>query len=89
MSDRKKIEMHELKTWHEPFWAIMEGTKKFEFRLNDRDFREGDILCLREWNPFFKEYTGRMTLRKVTYILTSGFGIPEGYCIMSIEPYMD
>lgn len=31
-------------------------------------------------------YTGDELRVTVTYILRSGFGIPEGYCIMSIQP---
>lgn len=42
---------HELKTWPKPFASILSGFKKHEIRVNDRDFREGDELCLREWNP--------------------------------------
>ena len=40
----------ELKTWPKPFASILSGFKKHEIRVNDRDFREGDELCLREWN---------------------------------------
>ena len=42
---------HELKTWPKSFASILSGFKKHEIRVNDRDFREGDELCLREWNP--------------------------------------
>lgn len=42
---------HELKTWPEFFRATLDGTKKFELRRNDRDYRVGDQLLLKEWNP--------------------------------------
>ena len=77
------IKVHELKTWSEPFQAIWEGEKQFEFRRNDRDFKVGDVLFLREWNPD-TGYTKRAMITNVTYIMTSGFGVPEGYCIMSL-----
>lgn len=64
--------IHELKTWPEYFEAVLVGTKTFEYRQNDRNFRVGDSLRLREWDPFREgddRYTGRDTLRTVTYKL--------------------
>jgi len=83
---------HELKCHPEPFQAVKRGEKTFEFRKDDRDYRVGDTLRLREWKPDVKwegggepvGYTGEMLHRTITYIIREGFGIPEGYCIMSI-----
>ncbi len=76
---------HDLKCWTEPFNAVSGGQKRFEFRLNDRDYKVGDELILREWDPVKKCYTGRVIIGKyITYILTEGFGLPIGYCIMSL-----
>jgi hypothetical protein len=58
---------HELKTWPGYFAAILDGRKKFEARVNDRVFREGDTLLLVEYNPLTKERTGRSLRRKVGY----------------------
>lgn len=82
---RKKDEIHELKTWRRVFDAILDGRKTFEFRENDRNFKAGDALLLREWDEQGNHYTGRDHLVSVTY-LTYGqeFGIPEGFVIMSI-----
>jgi hypothetical protein len=77
--------IHDLKCWIDPFEAIIDGKKKFEFRLNDRNYEVGDELHLNEWDPIRKKHTGRSTYQEVTYILRNGFGLPEGYCIMSIE----
>lgn len=60
--------------------------KTFEFRLNDRDFKVGGILIIRDYDHDKGEYSGRIAVRRITYILYSGFGIPDGYCVMSIEP---
>lgn len=47
------MKVHELKTWSEPFQAVADSRKKFEFRRDDRPggFFTGDILRLREWLP--------------------------------------
>jgi Domain of unknown function (DUF3850) len=42
---------HDLKTWPRFFEAVASGAKPFEWRKDDRDYRVGDILNLREWAP--------------------------------------
>jgi hypothetical protein len=81
---------HELKTWPEFFDAIIKGTKTFEARKNDRNFKVGDVLTLREYNPLDPDgsigsYTGRVTVRVVTYIMKDFPGIIPGYCVMGID----
>lgn len=77
---------HELKVWKKYFQGISDRDKTFEVRKNDRNFDEGDVLTLREWDNVDKKYTGRVCIRKVAYILHGGqFGIEEGYCVMSIK----
>ncbi len=56
------------KIWPEYFEAVDSGKKKCELRLNDFDINEGDTLVLEEWDPETKEYTGRKTEKKVTYV---------------------
>lgn len=86
--------VHELKCWPEAFQAKVDGRKPWEFRKTDRDFQEGDTIVEREWAPSFDEsgnltggeYTGRTVEEVVTFILRGpGFGIPDGYCIMTTE----
>jgi hypothetical protein len=59
---------HELKTWPEYYSAVLEGTKTFEYRRDDRGFKVGDVLHLREWVPS-TGYTGREMRRRVAYLL--------------------
>lgn len=69
---------HDLKILPEYFDAVADGRKTFEMRKNDRDFREGDWLKLREWEPASIEnatpaqYTGQRCLRRVSYVLDGG-----------------
>ena len=79
-SIRKK---HDLKLLSKYYSAVVSGAKKFEARYNDRDYKVGDILLLREFDGL--QYTGRKTYVKVTYVLHGGaYGIAEGYVILSI-----
>jgi len=43
--------VHDLKTWPLYFAAVSSGKKTFEIRKNDRDFKVGDILILKEFIP--------------------------------------
>lgn len=83
---------HQLKTWPEPFQAVVDGRKKHEVRVDDRGFSVGDILILCEWDPspcrsgLPHGYTGKDCRAKVTYITPGGrFGLPGDLVVMSIE----
>lgn len=68
--------IHELKTDSDVFGKIKSFEKTFEIRVNDRDFKEGDILKLRETvftGEQMKEgmpliYTGKVVFVSVIYI---------------------
>jgi hypothetical protein len=80
---------HELKTWIEYFQVIESGEKSFELRKNDRDFKKGHLLLLREYNKETHEYTGRKLSRKITYVLKGDeaelFGLKQVYCILGLS----
>jgi len=84
------MKVHTLKTWPHSFGEMLEGKKPFEYRKDDRGFRVGDTLRLREFIPQRRggRFTGRTLYVKVTYIYKDAppvFGLPEGYCIMAFE----
>lgn len=84
---------HELKTWPEPFAAVLAVTKRHEIRVDDRGYAVGDVLVLQEWEPKCCDetrspfgYTGRALTVRVTYLTPGGaWGLPAGLCVMSIE----
>lgn len=77
---------HELKCVPEPFQIKWEGKKEWEFRKNDRDYRVGDFLLEREYDPQTNTYSGREILEEVLWILEGGqFGVPQDYIIMSTK----
>jgi len=64
-----RVGTHVLKTWPEYFEAVYFGDKTFEVRFDDRDYKVGDTLVLREWDPKTKEYSGRHLEVRVTYLM--------------------
>ena len=77
---------HELKTWPEYFGAVLDGSKTFEARFDDREFEVGDTLHLREWDPETEAYTGREMRRTVSYKLSGGEFVRDSYCILGLRP---
>jgi hypothetical protein len=81
---------HDLKTRPRPFCDVQAGRKTAEFRKNDRNFKLWDRLLLRAWDLD----TGYLTSKGWEPILVEvtniqygpQWGIPEGYCVMSIRP---
>lgn len=80
------MKIHELKILEKYFVWVRNGSKKFEIRsCKDRDFKEGDILHLKEWDDKKLKFTNRSCLCRVGYILKGGsYGLEEGFCILSI-----
>lgn len=61
---------HFLKCWPEYFQEVKAGRKLFEIRVNDRGYKVGDTLCLDEYDPAGKVYTGdKIDNLEVTYLL--------------------
>lgn len=89
--DERPPVTHELKTWQSYFHALADGTKNFELRRDDRDFRIGDILRLRETEYGSGAYTGREVRREITYILRreEDLGLQDGFAILSLLPALE
>ena len=87
--------IHLLKTDPVYFKEIYEGNKTFELRVNDRDFKEGDIVVLREYR-YRQCYLGPYAVRKIGYILKGPFhgpssigtayGLGKGWVIFQMIP---
>ncbi len=60
---------HELKIWPQWYREVAVGNKTFEVRKNDRNFRDGDIVLLKEWDAEFG-YSARDPLKfKIGFVL--------------------
>lgn len=78
--------IHELKTWPKYYEAVVSGAKTFEARKNDRNFKEGDLLRLREWDPCTQTYSGRCSTYRAAYVLTDEQhdAVREGFAIIAL-----
>lgn len=77
------MEIHELKISPKYFEDVKANKKNFELRKDDRDFKVGDFITLREYDN--GQYTGREIKNiPIGYILRNvpEYGLKEGYCIL-------
>lgn len=75
---------HELKILPEYYEPVAIYQKQFEIRKNDRNYKVGDRLVLKEWDG--EKFTGREVVRYVNYILYDWqSGLKDGYCIMNLK----
>ncbi len=88
MSRKGRYTVHDLKTWPEPFEAMLKGGKRHEIRDNrDRRFEIGDHLRLREWHNRSESYTGRILIARVQHVTRGGtWHLPPNVDVMTIEP---
>lgn len=78
---------HELKILPQWFTDVLTGKKNFEIRRNDRDFKVGDYLLLREYEPAIAKYSGREITKRIQYIYhgDGNYGLSEEFCILGLE----
>lgn len=79
--------VHELKIAPEWYELVSSGIKKFEIRFDDRGFKVGDTLVLKEFdlkNKAANRYTGREYKTKIEYIYNDKLGLLNGYVILGI-----
>lgn len=83
----KKV--HNLKIRPEYFQAVICRKKKAEFRIADRDFSVGDLLCLNEYGPCKQDerligFTGNIVYVQITHINDLSEWA-EGFVMISFE----
>lgn len=75
---------HYLKTETEYYQAVGQGIKNFELRWDDRSYKIGDMVYLKEVVKGIT--TGReLGPLEIIYILKGGvFGLKKGWCILGL-----
>ena len=74
---------HELKIEPKYFEAVKDGRKKFEIRKNDRNYQEGDILVLLEYDKYYEAFTGEKITVEISYM--TDYAQKDGYVVLGIE----
>ncbi|WP_257303437.1 DUF3850 domain-containing protein [Geothrix campi] len=74
---------HDLKIAPEHLAEVISGRKTFEVRRNDRDFRAGDVVYLKEWDGY--KFTGLQVSKYVPYL--TDFEQKAGIVVMSLAPW--
>ena len=78
---------HTLKIWPEYFEDVATGYKNFEIRLNDREYKIGDQLHLREHDADEDKYSNRMIIATIEKIWELPFMKPDNMVAMRIRVY--
>lgn len=74
--------VHELKIEPKYFAPVIEGIKTFEIRKDDRGYKCGDLLHLKEFDG--EAFTGKSVIMEVTYI--TYYNQVQGYAVLAISP---
>lgn len=78
--------LHHLKTDPEIFQKVFENKKLFELRKNDRDFKVGHWLVLKEFDRNTQTYSGREICKEIEYLLKGGqYGLEKGYVAIQLS----
>lgn len=84
---------HVVKSWPWLFQPIKSDVKTHDLRdLNDRDYKVGDEMLLREFDPRNGQYTGDQCLVRITYMTDrrtpcamSSTGLANNLAVLSIR----
>jgi len=63
---------------------VIKENKRFEVRRNDRGFKSGDFVHLKEWDPEKGEFTGQEAICSVRYTLQDPRFLQPGFCVFTI-----
>jgi hypothetical protein len=81
------MKIHHLKISSEHFKPLNSCQKKGDIRLDDRNFKKGDIIKFGEYERKIKKYTGNFCYRWITHITNFPEGMKEGYVLLSLGKF--
>lgn len=79
------VTTHCVKCWREFFAHLRDGSKKFEYRVNDRNYQAGDTIVLKESDKRTGLESGDRLTFRIAYVLLVPH--PDGIqrAILSLE----
>lgn len=77
--------IHELKIKSEYLLAVQDGSKTFEIRKNDRNYKVGDWLHLRGYHN--GQHTGLETVKQISYMFEGNdqYGLKKGFVVLGLR----
>ena len=92
MDIQKNHREHMLKTDPAVFQDVLDGSKTFEIRFNDRGYQIGDLIVLKETKFTGQQmksgqplaYTGREIQKRISYVL-GGYGLQDDWVILGVQ----
>ena len=92
MDIQKNRKEHMLKTDPAVFQDVLDGSKTFEIRFNDRGYQIGDLIVLKETKFTGQQmksgqplaYTGREIQKRISYVL-GGYGLQDDWVILGVQ----
>lgn len=79
--------LHVLKSHQKQYTRLMEGKVPVQLRLNDRDYKAGDRILLREWIPNEDGnggvFTGNELEREIIHVSDDIPGLMPGYVLFT------
>jgi len=79
------VKIHTLKIRREYFQRLVDGSKKFEIRNNDRNFHIDDLIYFHVIDAYIYESSFPNKKFKIDYILFEHKGLDDGYVILSLS----
>ena len=81
MFKMKKVDCHNVKLFFTYFLLVESGAKKFQVRLNDRDYKEGDFIALHECG-YGDALTGKIICKRIGFV--TNHEQKKGYVVFSL-----
>jgi len=76
-----KVNCHNVKCKTKYFNAVIDGSKKFEIRFDDRGYEEGDFIVLHECRED-RTITGRSIQKRIGFV--TDYEQKPVYCVFSL-----